>query len=131
MLQTQTMYVAVPPARTRALLANGCTETQSWAACGVFVGLGLGDGLLVPVGLGEGVLVLLGLAVGVGVVVLRGLVVGLAVGVGVVLVLGLVLGLELGWLGSGDGELKVDCAVGLALTLRDVTVAVAASGVVR
>src|SRR6266498_2720496 len=115
MLQTQTMYVAVPPARTRALLANGCTETQSWAACGVFVGLGLGDGLLVPVGLGEGVLVPLGLAVGVGVVVLRGLVVGL----------------ELCWLGSGDGELKVDCAVGLALTLRDVTVAVAASGVVR
>src|SRR6266487_4399371 len=115
MLQTQTMYVAVPPARTRALLANGCTETQSWAACGVFVGLGLGDGLLVPVGLGEGVLVLLGLAVGVGVVVL----------------LGLVLGLELGWLGSGDGELKVDCAVGLALPLWDVTVAVAASGVVR
>ena len=109
------------------MLANGCTETQSWAACGVFVGLGLGDGLLVPVGLGEGVLVLLGLAVGVGVVVLRGLVVGLAVGVGVVVV----LGLELCWLGSGDGELKVDCAVGLALPLRDVTVAVAASGVVR
>src|SRR6266498_2703275 len=124
MLQTQTMYVAVPPARTRALLANGCTETQSWAACGVFVGLGLGDGLLVPVGLGEGVLVPLGLAVGVGVEVLRGLVVGLVV------VLGLVVGLELCWLGSGDGELKVDCAVGLALTLRDVTVAVAASGVV-
>src|SRR6266536_3440532 len=121
MLQTQTMYVAVPPARTRALLANGCTETQSWAACGVFVGLGLGDGLLVPVGLGEGVLVPLGLAVGVGVVVVRGLVV----------VLALVVGLELCWLGSGDGELKVDCAVGLALTLRDVTVAVAASGVVR
>src|SRR6266581_8480321 len=112
MLQTQTMYVAVRPARTCALLANGCTDTQSWAACGVFVGLGLGDGLLLllGLGLGVGVVVLRGLVVGVGVFV----VVGLAAGVGILVV----LGLGLCRLGSGDGDLKVDCAVGPALALR-------------
>ena len=119
------MYVAVLPARTRALLANGCTDTQSWAACWVFVGLGLGDGLLLllGLGLGDGLLLLVGLAVGVGVLVLRGLVVGvgvfvlvgLAVGVGVLVV----LGLGLCGLGSGDGDLKVDCGVGPALPLGD------------
>jgi hypothetical protein len=116
-------------------LANGCTDTQSWAACGVFVGLGLGDGLLLllGLGLGDGLLLLVGLAVGVGVAVLRGLVVGvgvlvgLAVGVGVLVV----LGPGLCGLGPGDGDLKVDCGVGPALPLRDVTVAVAASGIVR
>jgi hypothetical protein len=107
------MYVAVLPARTRALLANGCTDTQSWAACWVFVGLGLGDGLLLllGLGLGDGLLLLVGLAVGVGVLVLRGLVVGVGVLV--------VLGLGLGGLGSGDGDLKVDCGVGPALPLGD------------
>ncbi len=45
----------MPPGWTRALLVNGCTDTQRRLVLGF--GDGLGDGLLVLLGLGVGVLV--------------------------------------------------------------------------